>query len=110
MPSTEAIASTPEQNVAGPQLVAAALSLPEVTELFIKHYGLHEGQFDLVVQFQIGVGGVQLPPDTTPQIGAVVAVTKLGLTKALQPGPRTVDASKVNPPQAAKKLAKARKT
>ena len=45
-----------------PTAVEKPLSLREVTELLIKHYDLHEGNYDLLMEFQLGVGLVAQNP------------------------------------------------
>lgn len=72
------------------------LSIRELTELLIKTNGIHEGKFELSVEFQIGVGGVGPSPETVVP-GAMVGVNKVGLTPSIADGPNTVDASVVNP-------------
>jgi hypothetical protein len=70
--------------------------MKEVTELLIKHYGFHEGMFDLLLEYQFGVGAFGPDPESvTP--GAMIGISKLGLARAIQLGPLTVDASVVNP-------------
>ncbi|MGZ5055194.1 MAG: hypothetical protein ACXWAT_09665 [Methylobacter sp.] len=76
--------------------ISDPLSLKELGEVLIKHYGIHEGIYDLVLEFQIGVG--QVGP--TPEVqfpGAMVSVSRIGLTQATTIGQTTVDASIVNP-------------
>lgn len=80
----------------GPIPVAESLSLKELTTLLIKHYGLHEGHFDLLIEFQIGVGAFGPTPELQAP-GAAVSVAKVGLAKSVQIGERSVDASIVNP-------------
>lgn len=78
-------------------------SLTELTELLIKQQNLHDGLYNLTVQFQIAVGAVGLEPATLYP-GAMIGVTRIGLTKTEKPSAHTVDAAKVNP--APKKKAK----
>lgn len=73
-----------------------SLSIKELTELLVKFYEIHEGKYELSVEFQIGVGGVG-PSAESIVPGAMVGVNRLGLTLSLVDGPNTVDASVVNP-------------
>lgn len=72
------------------------LSIRELTELLIRHYDLHEGHYDLLVEFQIGVGPVGPNPMSTSP-GAMVGFSKIGLLKPPSPGVTSIDASVVNP-------------
>jgi len=74
-----------------------SLSLKEVTEVLIKHYGHHQGFFNLTVEFQIGVGNVG-PDPSMPAPGVALGVTRIGLGPApASPNKASVDASVVNP-------------
>lgn len=75
--------------------VGAPLEMRQLAELLVKHYGLHEGLFNLVIEFKIGVGPVGKEPNTIP--GATVGFAKVALARADSPGPATIDAAKVNP-------------
>ena len=97
--------STKEKKVATPDTGPAAegieplgspVSLEELTCLLIKHYKLHDGLYNLMVQFQIGAGPVG-PDGEKPAPGIKIGVSNFGLIKAVQRGPGTVDASEVNP-------------
>ena len=72
------------------------LQLKEMTEILIRHYKLKSGLYDLLVEFQVGVGGIK-SPSVNGQIlpGAVIGVSKIGLLKAEAITMNTVDASKV---------------
>lgn len=89
--------STDDQNRSSPPLpVAPSLSMRDLTILLIKQYGLHAGCYDLLVEFQIGVGAVGPDPASlTP--GAMIGVSKVGLMLARENGPSSVDAALVNP-------------
>lgn len=77
-------------------IVGEPLPLKELTEVLIKHYGFHEGIYDALIEFRIGVGGFgPTPADRTP--GAMVGIGRVGLVKAEQHGPNTVDAAVANP-------------
>ena len=77
--------------------VKTPLSLNELTEVLIKYYGLHEGCYDLLVEFQIGSGAVGPDPDVRIP-GLRFGVSKVGLVKSKKAGgSTTVDAALVNP-------------
>jgi len=72
------------------------LTLRELAAVLVRHYDLHEGEFDLLVEFQIGVGAVG-PDPAAPSPGAMIGVSKVGLMPANAKGPTTVDAAQINP-------------
>lgn len=73
------------------------LSLLDLTEVLVKHYDFHEGVFNLLVEFQVGVGHIG-PDPSKPAPGAAIGVTRIGLTPApIPPNNSSVDASIVNP-------------
>lgn len=74
-----------------------SLELKEVTAILIKHHGLHEGLYDLAFELQMGVGRFALDPGP-PLPGAIFGIRSVGLVRATDPGPATVDAAEVNPP------------
>lgn len=63
--------------------------------MLVKHFGLHEGIYDLAVELRLAVGQVGTREDSLP--GAIVGVSAIGLQKTEKAGPHTVDAAKVNP-------------
>lgn len=100
-PSSE----TPQQAVQ-PELIGM-ISLKELAVLLVRHNGIHQGLYDVSVEFQIGVGSVgPSPSDVLP--GAMIGVNRIGLAKAPQEGPNTIDAAKENPPATSKKPSKAK--
>lgn len=78
-----------------PQFIGM-MSLVELGALLIKHNDIHEGLFNVSVEFQIGVGSVGPEPNSVVP-GAMIGVSRIGLAKVDQSGPHTVDASKTNP-------------
>lgn len=76
------------------------LSLRELAVVLVKHSDLSAGQFDLLLEYQIGIGAVG-PAKNNLVPGAMIGVTRVGLLPAVAIGPNTVDAAKINP---AKKL------
>lgn len=83
------------------QSVGQPLTIRDLTEVMIKHYGLHEGLYDLLIEFQVGVGAVgPTPGEKYP--GAIVGVTRIGLKRVETVSQTTVDAGDANPPSAKK--------
>lgn len=73
-------------------------SLVELTEILVKHQGLHEGLYNLYLEFRIAVGAVGPAPELICP-GAMIGVSRIGLAKTEKEkaNMHTVDASKVNP-------------
>ena len=78
------------------------LPLSGVAEILVKHQGLHEGLYDLSIQFQMAFGGVGPHPDLIFP-GAMLGVSGIGLTRIDKISAHTVDASKVNPAKQTRK-------
>ena len=73
-----------------------ALSLKEIAAMLVKHFGHHEGLFEVSFGVNVGIGPVgQTPEQVYP--GVMVAISNVGLTRASKMGPNTVDAAEVNP-------------
>lgn len=75
------------------------LSISELGAVLIKHFGFHEGLYDVMVEFQIGTGS-QGSADSGSNItpGLVVSISRIGLNKATKvSNGLTLDASIVNP-------------
>lgn len=91
------------------QKLVGSHDLREITELLVKHHGLHEGLYDLALEFQIAVGAVGSDPSSIFP-GAMVGVRGIGLVNTDKEGPSTVNAAEINPPvtkkTAAKKIAR----
>ena len=85
-----------------PVPVDALLSLGDLAVLLVKHYGLREGTYDLMLQYQIGTGAVG--PDKDHLVpGVMMGVSQVGLVPSTKVGPSTVDASLVNPTKKSRK-------
>lgn len=81
------------------------LTMRELATVLVKHFDLHDGRYDLLVEFQIGMGLFGPNPETTNP-GAMVGVSKVGLIPSSPvDSPMTVDASLINPRPPAKKKA-----
>lgn len=81
--------------------VIGSHELREITELLVKHHGLHEGIYDLAIEFQIAVGGMGMDSSSILP-GVMFNVRHIGISKATNIGVSTVDAAEVNPRSAAK--------
>lgn len=91
-----------------PDLIAD-FSLIELTEILVKSQGLHDGLYNLSVQFQIAVGAVGPSPELIGP-GAMFGVSRIGLSKTEESkrNIHTVNAAEVNP--ASKKKPRKTKT
>lgn len=99
---------------ASTEKVLAPLSLKEVGVALIKHLDLHEGLYDVSIEFKLAVGQVG-PTQDSVLPGAIVGISRIGLAETTSKGPNTVDAGEVNPAKAAevvsaKKRSTAKKT
>lgn len=97
-----------QSNESNPNRIAD-FTLTELTEILVKHQGLHEGLYNLSLEFQLAVGAVGPTPELICP-GAMIGVSRIGLSKTEKEKANihTVDAAKVNP--APKKRAKKSKT
>lgn len=76
----------------------ADFSLLEMTEILIKHQGLHEGLYNLSLEFQIAVGAIGPSPESICP-GAMLGVSRIGISKTdkEKANIHTVNAADVNP-------------
>lgn len=79
-----------------PSPIKPPISIKDLTEVLVKHYGIHEGQYDLLVEFQIGTGAAGPTPDRVVP-SAMIGIAGVGLVNSPRPGPNTIDAAEVNP-------------
>ncbi len=82
-----------------------AIPMRELTEVLIRHFGLHEGRYHIAFGLRIGVGQIpRSPSDPSTMPGAVVGIDGVNLEVAPPnaEGPDIVDASTVNPAPKAK--------
>lgn len=94
------MSSTEKQKTAPPAPVGPPLSTREITALLIKHHHVHDGRYDLMIEFQIGTGNVgPSPQKLTPGIMIGIAQFALIPTQTTEDGPTTVDAAIANPPK-----------
>jgi hypothetical protein len=84
------------------------MTLKELTVLLIKHFGHHEGLYDLAVHIRIGTGAIGLGNEI-PLPGAVFGVAGVGLKRVEKLGVNTLNAEDVNPaPEPRKKTARSK--
>ena len=78
------------------------LSHREVTLALIKSQNLHEGIWQLYIEFGIGAGNMPISEKDQENLKlcptAIVPIKMIGLLKVDKEGPLALDASKVNPP------------
>src|SRR5438552_2106842 len=80
----------------GGGMATPPMSTPELATALIKHYELHEGRYNLLLEFQIGIGPVGVDLEN-PIPGAFIGVNKIGLQKAKPNDLAAIDAAVVNP-------------
>jgi len=77
------------------------LTHKEVTTALIKHQNIHEGIWQLYVEFGISAANIPVS-DESQELRlcptAMVPIKKIGLLKVDKENPLALDASKVNPP------------
>jgi hypothetical protein len=78
------------------------LTHKEVTVALIKHQKLHEGIWQLYVEFGIAAGNMPIAEENQDNLRvcptAFVPIKTIGLLMVDKENPLAVDASKVNPP------------
>ena len=80
------------------------LTMPDLAVVLIKHYDLHEGLYDLMMEYRIGMGGVGPDPASlTP--GVMLGAYRVGLIPSINKSPTTIDAATVNPAKKTRKKA-----
>jgi hypothetical protein len=76
------------------QIKLTPLSLQELTEVLVRHYGLTEGNYDLLINYQVGAGMFgPTPSEAGP--GLAVSPQQIGLAPSKTTSHLTVDAAKV---------------
>lgn len=86
-----------------PVPVGQPLTLAELAATLIKHYDLHEGQYKLLVEYQIGTGTVGPNPESLSP-GLLIGFAKFGLLPTNEVGPHVTDAAVVNPAKKPRKV------
>lgn len=81
-----------------PMVVAEPLTMEDLAVLLVKHHNLHTGQYDLMIEFQVGSSNFGTDPSKIVP-GMMVGIKRIGLVQhsggAI--GSITVDAAMVNP-------------
>ncbi|MDR3629353.1 MAG: hypothetical protein P4L42_03365 [Desulfocapsaceae bacterium] len=86
----------PPNNMSPVLPIKDPLSLHDLVKLLIKHYDIHEGHYDLSIEFQISLGAMGATPENILP-SAMIGLKRVGLTPSGVIGPLSVDASIVNP-------------
>lgn len=86
-----------------PEIQTITLSHRELIEVLIRSQDLHEGIWQMHIEFGLGGANVGMPGADQVFPAAVVTINKIGLTKVEKEGPLALDASKVNPGKPKKK-------
>jgi hypothetical protein len=81
-----------------PEVNQYSFSYKEVAEALVKKAGLHEGKWQVTMTFGLAAANMGPSPDQLVP-GAAVAVTSIGLQRAVPESPEALvaDASVVNP-------------
>lgn len=72
------------------------MAIKDVGAMLLRHLGVHEGQWDVVVEFQAAFGSMGPAPESALP-SALIGISKIGLVRSIHPGPLTIDAAAVNP-------------
>lgn len=91
------MAQPPTKTTEGPE----PLAHKDLVAVLLRHYEIHEGEWDILVELMLGAGPIKPAPDQAYP-GALVGITRIGIQKTEIKGPATVDASVVNPAAKAK--------
>lgn len=69
----------------------------KIAEIIIKDQGIHEGIFNLRLEFSLA-SGIMSPTQDVEKLPAImVGISGIGIQKTEEPGEYSVDAAKVNP-------------
>lgn len=91
-----------KKSQSGREIISEPLSIKEITKILIKHYGVHDGIFDLAIEFTVGFGPIG-PNEEELYPGVALGIRKLGLAKADGTNnPNAVNAAEVNPAKKSK--------
>ena len=80
-----------------PQIIT--FEYKEIVTMLLKHQGIHEGLWAIVVTFGLQAANIKVGPsegDVVP--AAILPLLKMGIQKSDKSTPLTVDAAEVNPP------------
>lgn len=79
-----------------PNAAMEPLSVKQLAEILVKHYGIHKGIYDIAVEFQMGTGAVGPTKDSVVP-GIMLGVSRIVLIDGSLDSPTSVDAALVNP-------------
>ena len=68
------------------------LSLRELGQVLVKHFGHTEGLWDVAFEFRLGVGAFGPSPEHVLP-SAMMGISKVGIQRADKTGPHTIDAA-----------------
>ena len=84
-----------------PKITKKILTHKEVTLALIKHQNIHEGIWQLYVEFGISAGNIPIAEENQENLrvcpAAIVPIKAIGLMMVDKENPLALDASKVNP-------------
>lgn len=80
-----------------PEVQTITLNHRELIEVLIKSQELHEGIWQLHIEFGLGGANIGMPGTDQVLPAAIVPINKIGITQVDKEGPLALDASKVNP-------------
>ena len=76
---------------------ADLLPLKDICEILVRHFGYTEGLWDMSIEMSFALGAVGPSPDKVLP-GAMLGISRIGISRAKMAGPHTVDASKIPVP------------
>jgi hypothetical protein len=79
-----------------PEAKTIVFNHKEVAKALVKEANIHDGFWQIYVEFAISAANIAIGPDQFSP-AAIVPITKIGLMKMEQEAPLTIDASRVNP-------------
>jgi hypothetical protein len=72
------------------------IGLKDLAEVLIKHFGLHEGIYEVGARFNVAIGNFGTSPNAAGP-GAILTLGGIGVSKSTQAGTTSIDAAIVNP-------------
>jgi hypothetical protein len=72
------------------------MAVRDIGIMMLRHLDIHDGLWDITVEFQAGFGAMGPSPGAMLP-GAMFGISKIGIVRAQQQGPLTIDASVANP-------------
>ena len=97
------------QHPGSQSLVGTPVTPKQLAEMLVKHYGLHEGRYELVFEYRVGAGPIG-SPDGERIPGLMFGIASFSLARSHDDSPAAVDAAIVNPSVAAGKTRSAKRS